>query len=69
LVPAAAYPLAVGTPGPLISYLGTSGAWSPLVLALVNLAISTAIYYPFVKWAHIAQTEVMGEATSHETTD
>ena len=68
-VPAAAYPLAVGTPGPLIGYLGTSGALSPLLLALLNLALSTAIYYPFVKWAHIAQTEVMGEATSHETTD
>lgn len=61
-VPATAYPLAVGTPGPLMGFLGTSGALSPLLLAGLNLLISTAIYYPFVKWAQIAQRQVDGEA-------
>ncbi|HIW71958.1 MAG TPA: PTS transporter subunit EIIC [Candidatus Levilactobacillus faecigallinarum] len=60
-VPAAAYPLAVGAPGPLIGFLGTSGAVAPLLLAGVNLAMSTAIYYPFVKWAQIAQRQVAGK--------
>ncbi|MFC6289629.1 PTS transporter subunit EIIC [Levilactobacillus angrenensis] len=56
-VPAVAYPLATGTPGPLLAYLGTGGSWSALALALVDLAISTAIYYPFVKWQQVAQVE------------
>lgn len=56
-VPASAYPLLVGTPGPLMSFLGTNGALSALVLALVNLALSTAIYYPFVKWAALVERQ------------
>jgi len=55
LVPAVAYPLANGTPGPLIAYLGTGGSWAALILAIINLVISTAIYYPFVKWFQLAQ--------------
>jgi len=55
LVPAVAYPLANGTPGPLIAYLGTGGSWTALILAVINLVISTAIYYPFVKWFQLAQ--------------
>lgn len=59
-VPAVAYPLATGTPGPLLAYLGTGGSWSALLLALVDLAISTAIYYPFVKWHRLAQLKEGG---------
>lgn len=66
-IPAAAYPLAVGTPGPLIGYLGTSGALTPLLLAALDLALSTAIYYPFVKWASLAQARVEEEAQAHAT--
>lgn len=66
-VPASAYPFAVGTPGPLISFLGTGGAWSALGLALVNLALSTVIYYPFVKWAAIAERQVHEEASANAT--
>ncbi|WP_407889327.1 PTS transporter subunit EIIC [Levilactobacillus sp. N40-8-2] len=60
-VPAVAYPLANGTPGILQAFLGTGGSWSALALTVAELAISTAIYYPFVKWAGIAE-----EAVSHE---
>lgn len=60
-VPATAYPLAAGTPGPLIGYLGTGGAWSTLVLAGLCLALSTAVYYPFVKWSLRAQARVEGD--------
>lgn len=56
-VPAVAYPLATGAPGPLLAYLGTGGSWAALALALVDLALSTAIYYPFVKWQQMAQLE------------
>ncbi|KRK93971.1 cellobiose-specific PTS system IIC component [Levilactobacillus acidifarinae DSM 19394] len=63
-VPASAYAFAVGTPGPLISYLGTGGALSALGLASINLVLSTAIYYPFVKWAAIAEQRVHEEAIS-----
>lgn len=62
-VPAAAYPLANGTPGILQAYLGTGGSLAALTLSVVELALSTAIYYPFVKWAGIAE-----EAVAHETT-
>lgn len=54
-VPAVAYPLAKGMPGPLMAYLGTGGSWAALLLAVVNLLVSTAIYYPFVKWLRVAQ--------------
>jgi len=61
-VPAVAYPLANGTPGILQAFLGTGGSWSALTLAVLELVISTAIYYPFVKWAGIAE-----EAIGYET--
>ncbi|KRL93533.1 cellobiose-specific PTS system IIC component [Levilactobacillus hammesii DSM 16381] len=62
-VPAAAYPLANGTPGILQAYLGTGGSLAALGLSVVELLLSTAIYYPFVKWAGIAE-----EAVTHEPT-
>lgn len=65
-VPATAYPLAVGTPGPLISFLGTGGAVSALILALINLALSTAIYYPFVKWAALVDQRGTKEAEQRD---
>ena len=65
-VPATAYPFAVGTPGPLISFLGTGGAVSALILALINLALSTAIYYPFVKWAALVAQRGTKEAEQRD---
>ena len=62
-VPAAAYPLANGTPGILQAYLGTGGSLAALLLSVVELLLSTAIYYPFVKWASIAE-----EAVNHDPT-
>ncbi|MFC6274408.1 PTS transporter subunit EIIC [Levilactobacillus tangyuanensis] len=67
-VPAAAYPLATGTPGPLIGYLGTGGHWSALWLALIDLALCTLIYWPFVKWTQLAQRQLMEEAVDHAAT-
>lgn len=56
-VPAVAYPLAAGTPAPLLAYLGTGGNWRAFALALVDLAISTAIYWPFLKWLWLAEAQ------------
>jgi cellobiose PTS system EIIC component len=36
-------------PAPIGAYLATGGDWRAIVLVLVNLAIVTAIYYPFLK--------------------
>ncbi|NLR08799.1 MULTISPECIES: PTS transporter subunit EIIC [Lactobacillaceae] len=62
-VPAVAYPLANGTPGILQAYLGTGGSSAALLLSVIELVLSTMIYYPFVKWASIAE-----EAVTHDPT-
>ncbi|WP_225423539.1 PTS transporter subunit EIIC [Levilactobacillus suantsaii] len=49
LVPPIAYPMPRTTPGPLMAYLGTGGDWRALLLSLVCLAVSVAIYWPFIK--------------------
>lgn len=36
-------------PAPIGAYLATKGDWKAIVLVLVNIAITTAIYYPFFK--------------------
>lgn len=36
-------------PAPIGAYLATNGDWKAVVLALVNILIMTAIYYPFFK--------------------
>lgn len=65
-VPAVAYPLLTGTPGPFLAYLGTGGSWAALGLGVVDLLISTAIYYPFVKWHCQAQAQLDGEVLPDE---
>lgn len=48
-IPAAAYPVPSGTPGPLIAFIGTNGNWLTLILGAVLLIIDVFIYLPFVK--------------------
>lgn len=60
-VPAVAYPLLTGTPGPLQAYLGTGGNWTALALSLADLILSTAIYYPFVRLVQAAHQQLDGE--------
>jgi PTS system cellobiose-specific IIC component len=36
-------------PAPIGAYLATGGDWRAIVLVLVNIAITTALYYPFLK--------------------
>ena len=57
-VPAVAYPLANGTP----ESTGLPGNRRQLGcsdLSCMELGISTAIYYPFVKWAELREASVM----------
>ncbi|RRK09835.1 PTS sugar transporter subunit IIC [Lactiplantibacillus garii] len=55
LMPPVVYPVGRTTPGFLIGWLGTGGDWRALLVSLVNLAVATAIYLPFVLLAN--QTE------------
>lgn len=51
LMPPAVYSVPVGTPGPLVAFLGTNGSWQALIFTIFSLFISTLIYIPFVKIA------------------
>jgi PTS system cellobiose-specific IIC component len=48
-LPIAAYPVPVGTPGPLIVFIGTNGNWFTLIFGIILLVIDVLIYSPFVK--------------------
>lgn len=48
-LPIAAYPVPVGTPGPLIAFIGTNGNWITLIFGIILLVIDVLIYSPFVK--------------------
>lgn len=50
-IPAAAYPVPAGTPGPLIAFIGTNGNWLTLILGVILIALDVLIYMPFVKLA------------------
>nr|WP_297585648.1 PTS transporter subunit EIIC [uncultured Lactobacillus sp.] len=51
LVPAAVYPVPLGTPGPLIAFIGTGGNWGALLLGTGLIILDVFIYLPFVKIA------------------
>ncbi|HIY92220.1 PTS transporter subunit EIIC [Companilactobacillus sp. HBUAS56275] len=51
LMPPSVYPVPIGTPGPLIAFIGTNGSWQALIFSIIAIIISTLIYIPFVKMA------------------
>lgn len=51
LMPPSVYPVPIGTPGPLIAFIGTNGSWRALMFSILAVIISTWIYIPFVKMA------------------
>ena len=51
LMPPSVYPVPIGTPGPLIAFIGTNGSWRALLFSILAVIISTWIYIPFVKMA------------------
>jgi len=50
LVPPVPFPVPVGTPGPLIAFIGTSGDFRALIAGVLILALDVVIYLPFVKF-------------------
>ncbi|CAJ1181721.1 PTS transporter subunit EIIC [Companilactobacillus paralimentarius] len=51
LMPPSVYPVPIGTPGPLIAFIGTNGSWQALIFSILAIIISVYIYIPFVKMA------------------
>lgn len=51
LMPPSVYPVPIGTPGPLIAFIGTNGSWQALGFSILAIIISVCIYIPFVKMA------------------
>jgi len=51
LMPPSVYPVPIGTPGPLIAFIGTNGSWQALGFSVLAVIISVYIYIPFVKMA------------------
>jgi len=51
LMPPSVYPVPIGTPGPLIAFIGTNGSWQALGFSILAIIISVYIYMPFVKMA------------------
>lgn len=49
LMTAAVYHVPATTPGPMLAWLATNGNWPALIVAVICLATSVAIYWPFVK--------------------
>lgn len=48
LMPPVVYPVGRTMPGFLVGWLGTGGDWRALLVSLINLAVATAIYLPFI---------------------
>ncbi|WP_075887630.1 PTS transporter subunit EIIC [Companilactobacillus crustorum] len=57
-IPAAAYPVPLGTPGPLIAFIGTNGNWLTLIFGVFLIFVDVLIYIPFVKLADEITEEV-----------
>lgn len=47
-MPPVVYPVERTMPGFLVGWLGTGGDWRALLVSLINLAVATAIYLPFI---------------------
>ena len=72
LIPPTPYPVLQGTPGPLISFLGTNGNWGVLIFSLVLLLIDIMAYIPFVKMALQVENRLNlqeQDVVSHEEND
>lgn len=55
----AVYPVPLGTPGPLIAYLGTNGHWLCLMVGVLLLVLDVLIYFPFVRIADDVQEQLL----------
>lgn len=51
LIPSTPYPVLIGTPGPLISFVASNGNWSVLIFTLALFIFDVWCFIPFVKIA------------------
>jgi PTS system cellobiose-specific IIC component len=51
-------------PAPIGAYLATGGDWRAIVLVLVNIALATALYYPFFK---AYESKLLKESAQEDT--
>ncbi|AVW09948.1 PTS transporter subunit EIIC [Lactiplantibacillus paraplantarum] len=51
-MPPVVYPVSKTMPGFLTGWLGTGGDWRALLVSLINIAVATAIYLPFILLAN-----------------
>ncbi|WP_297815379.1 PTS transporter subunit EIIC [uncultured Lactobacillus sp.] len=58
LIPASAYQVLSGTPGPIVSFMATNGNWSALIFSMLLFAGDILLYWPVVKIAAKVQTEI-----------
>ena len=62
-LPPMVYPVPLGTPGPLIAFIGTNGNLVALFIGVLDLTISVLIYLPFMRLAeatlHAAHEETL----------
>ncbi|WP_047999249.1 PTS transporter subunit EIIC [Lactiplantibacillus herbarum] len=64
-IPPVVYPVPVGTPGPLIAFIGTNGNVIALLIGIIDLALSVAIYLPFMRLAEAILNAAKAEAGVH----
>lgn len=55
-MPPAVYGAPVNTPSFLLGFIGTNGNWVALLVSFLGIAVSVAIYYPFLK---ILEAEIL----------
>ena len=61
-MPPVVYPVSKTMPGFLTGWLGTGGDWRALLVSLINIAVATAIYLPFVLLANQVDEGAQGNA-------
>lgn len=68
-MPPVVYPVPVGTPGPLIAFIGTDGNPVALILGGVCLILSVLIYLPFMSLAEATVSASVIKATMEGASD
>ena len=58
LIPAPAYNVLSGTPGPLYAFIATNGTWQALIFSMLLFAFDILLYLPIVKMAKDIQDEI-----------
>lgn len=66
VLPPLVYPSPVGTPGILVSLIGTGGDWLALFWSVLLLIVDVLVYIPFVKLADRVEDRLIDERTGEQ---